>query len=123
MIRTLFALSLCLAAPAAAQDEMLYYSADGDIYVLALNENGAVLTSKYPKAWFTGQGADFDIDVRHSIFYFGKSCDAYHDVYGEGTWGWSNFVFGAHFENRYTLLFPRQELIQPEEWLMACMDF
>ena len=108
MCRWILVFLLVLAVPAAAQ--MPYYvSNGGDEYEISHNANGAVLTSVYPKAWFIEGGANSRVVRGRTVFYFGKSCDVFHEVFGQGTWGWANGGFGAEFES-FRLMFPRQEI-------------
>lgn len=106
--------SLCVACPesmpeASAQD-FVYISSDGDEYTYVANENGAVLTSVYPKHYWVGQGAATTTVKGLDVFYFGKDCDATHKYHGTGTWGWANGGFGADFDD-FSLRFPRQETL------------
>ena len=102
-----------IAAPSGAQD-MAYISADGHQYDLECNANGMVLTSRHPVSRFSGTGAMTEVTTGIENIFLGKSCDAAHGVYGEGTWGWANGGFGAEFPD-YRIMFPRQELSCPDE--------
>ena len=111
MKRLFPALITCaLSAPAAAQDDSFYVSSTGDDYTIAANENGYVLTSRYPKARFVEAGANSYVVRGIETFYFGRNCDAVHEVFGSGKWGWANAGFGADFEGGFQFRFPRQEL-------------
>lgn len=109
MKRLFLALTLC-ATPALAGDDDYYVSSAGDDYAIAVNQNGYVLTSRYPKARFVEAGANSHVVRGRETFYFGSNCDAAHDLFGSGTWGWANGGFGADFETGFQLRFPRQEL-------------
>lgn len=105
-------LALLLAAgPVAAQD-WTYVSSYGDEYSIAKNDNGVVLRSLYPKAWFIEGGANSRVVKGIDVLYFGKSCDAFHDEFGKGRWWWINGGFGADFDN-FKISFPRQEIDVP----------
>lgn len=101
--------ALLTATPALAQSDVFYVSGAGDDYTIASNANGYVLTSRYPKARFVEAGTDSRVVRGVETFYFGKDCDAFHDLFGNGTWGWANGGFGAEFDS-FRLMFPRQEL-------------
>jgi hypothetical protein len=103
------ALLFC-AAPALAGDEDYYVSGAGDDYQVTANASGYVLTSRYPKARFVDRGAASYVVRGVETFYFGTSCDAAHEVFGNGKWGWANGGFGAEFDSGFRLMFPRQEL-------------
>ena len=107
---TISAVFLCCAAPVLAGDEEYYVSGAGDDYAITANANGYVLTSRYPKARFVEQGAASYVVRGVETFYFGKNCDAAHEVFGNGKWGWANGGFGAEFDGGFRLMFPRQEL-------------
>ena len=99
-----------LATATAASDADYHVSGAGDDYAIAVNENGYVLTSRYPKARFIEAGADSRVVRGVETFYFGRNCDAAHAVFGTGRWGWANGGFGADFPGGFQLRFPRQEL-------------
>ena len=89
-----------------------YVSSFGDEYNITLNTNGAALISLYPKAWFIEGGANSRVERGIDTLYFGKSCDAFHKLWGDGTWWWANGGFGADFEE-FSSRFPRQEIDVP----------
>jgi len=102
-------LMLVLSGMAAASEGVIYVSSHGDEYRYATNADGAVLTSLYPKAWFIEKGANSRIERGIDRLYLGKSCDAFHPVFGDGRWWWANGGFGVDFA-RFELRFPRQEI-------------
>lgn len=110
------ALSVCatllvLPSFSHAQDDVGYQavSGDGHGYSVTCNENGFVLTSLYPTFRFIENGVASRVEDGIETIYLGKSCDAYTDTFGEGTWGWANAGYIAEFE-RFSIGFPRQEL-------------
>ena len=98
-----------------------FHSLRGDIYIGELNDDGAVLRSKYPKAWFRGEPSeDHSAEEITVVIYLGKSCDALHPEYGEGNWGWWNDMFHIDFEQE-SIVFQNQELF--DHGLFGdCMD-
>jgi hypothetical protein len=105
------AIAISFAAPAFAGD-LLYFSADGHQYRYSNNENGAVLQSVNPISRFKGQGAATEIVTGTETIYLGKSCDAYSEFFGSGTWGWANGGFIIDFQ-KGAVRFPRQEIDVP----------
>ena len=93
------------ASPATGQG----YVADGMEYEIACNADGYVLTSKYPVTRMVSTPVDAEPVTGVEKIYFGKSCDAFHKVFGEGKWCWANGGFIAEFPAR-TFGFGRQEL-------------
>lgn len=83
------------------------YSSDGHSYQMTCNDNGFVLTSVYPTARFIDKGVASEVIEGFETIYLGKSCDAYHEVFGNGTWGIANGGFVASFDNN-RVGFPRQ---------------
>ena len=101
---------LGLAATSVSAETTTFHSLHGDIYIGELNDNGAVLRSKYPKAWFHGEPNDDHRAVEITVvIYLGKSCDAIHPEYGAGSWGWWNDMFHIDFQNE-SIAFQSQEL-------------
>ncbi|MFQ5622509.1 MAG: hypothetical protein ACE5FS_03840 [Paracoccaceae bacterium] len=96
--------SACAAGP--------YVSEDGHRYQLVCNDDGVVLTSDQPVSRFVGQGAGTRVVTGIEKLYLGRSCDAWHELFGTGRWGWANYGFWAEFEAR-RFEFPRQEIICP----------
>ena len=93
-----------------AEESLTFYSNEGDAYVGIFNENGAVLTSQYPKSWFHGEPyQDLQVHTKPAILYLGKDCDAVHNEYGEGSWSGANGGFGAQFGD-HVIFFGRQEV-------------
>lgn len=100
-----FAISLatCLASGASA------YVSGGHEYSSSCNPDGYVLTSLYPVVREMGQGAMTQHISGIESIYLGRSCDAFHPLYGDGSWCWANGGFVAEFaEARFG--FARQEL-------------
>jgi len=93
------------ASPLGAQQP--FVSSAGDDYAVSMNANGFAMTSLYPKARFVEQGAGSYVVRGIETFYFGVSCDALHNLFGQGTWGWANGGFGASFDG-FEIWFPRQ---------------
>ncbi|WP_157776498.1 hypothetical protein [Nitratireductor aquibiodomus] len=89
-----------------------YTSADGHQYTYASNENGAMLESINPVSRFKGQGAGTRVITGTEKLYLGKSCDAYSEVLGSGSWGWANGGFIVDFP-KASVKFPRQEITVP----------
>lgn len=111
-IPTLFSAALLLfaAIPVSTKAQQHIYVSDaGDEYVATPNANGAAFQSRYPKVRQVGSGAGRRMVRGLDKMYFGKNCDALHEVYGHGTWGWANGGFGADFEN-FAIRFPGQEV-------------
>lgn len=98
-----------LGASAAMAQGFTYVSGEGHQYRYERNENGAVLTSLYPVARFTGFGAMTRIETGTEVLYLGRDCDAYSKVLGEGNWSWANGGFVVEFDN-HRIGFPRQEI-------------
>ena len=89
-----------------------YTSSDGHDYDVTCNESGMVLESSREVSRFVGQGANTRIVTGIEKIYLGKSCDAFHTVFGAGSWGWANGGIRAEFAE-YFIGFPRQELFCP----------
>lgn len=106
----LSALVLMLASAPATATDWTYVSSLGDEYAVAANENGVVLTSIYPKAWFIEAGADSKIEKGQDVIFIGRSCDAFHKLFGNGKWEQGNGGFLVMFD-AISFGFPRQELI------------
>ena len=112
------ALSLVFGAGVAQADGFAYVSSFGDKYTASRNADGGILTSHYPKAWFVEGGASSYVEEGIDKIYFGKSCDAFHKVFGKGTFGWANGGFVVEFASGTRIGFPRQEL--PWDELLHC---
>lgn len=80
-----------LAQPALAQ--VVYTGSDGAKYQGTQNEHGERLESL---------GGNV-------VIFLGKSCDAFSEAFGTGTWGAANGGFAVNFPGR-EILFSRQEL-------------
>jgi len=102
---------LLIAALAAAGSSAAAqgYVADGMEYETSCNADGYVLTSKDPVTRLVETPVDAEPVTGVERIYFGKSCDAYHKVFGQGKWCWANGGFIAEFPN-HTFGFGRQEL-------------
>jgi hypothetical protein len=101
---------MLLAGEASAQ-----YIANHHEYDIACNENGYVLSSKYPVAHRFGKtGVETHWIVERDNLYLGKNCDAFHKHFRTGTWCWANGGFGAKFTD-FEYWFPRQELYCPND--------
>ncbi|MGR3490693.1 MAG: hypothetical protein ACU0DW_01435 [Shimia sp.] len=107
-MRSVLILLFLLTSPAWAQDRSVL-SSEGTIFEVATNENGAVLTSRYPKAFWTNAGVNSSWDIRPATIYLGLSCDVSSPDYGDGTWGWANGGFWIDFDSGLRFPFPRQE--------------
>ena len=111
--RVIFAIALGTGLPTAAQDsgdaEQTRFDDAGHIYGLACNDNGFVLNSLYPIARIVGEGADRELRQETETIYLGASCDAVHQVFGEGSWCWANGGVAIDLGERQIGL-PRQEL-------------
>ena len=98
-----------------------FYSNEGDLYFGSLNEDGVVLTSKYPKAWFHGEPSqDHTASEKRAIIFLGRSCDAVHNEYGTGIWSWWNDSFAVTFGN-HRISFANQELFDHGRFV-ACEE-
>ena len=107
---------ICLAAALAtaghAQD-LDRVSSAGHSYIVDCNEDGYVLTSRYPVGRFLGStGASTRVEVETETLYLGRSCDAFHPKFGQGQWERSNGGFVLEFNN-LRIGFPRQDLDCP----------
>jgi hypothetical protein len=107
------------AAPALA-DEAKWVSSYGDAYTAVENQNGVILTSVYPKFWYVEQGATSYVVEGPDLIYLGTSCDAFHKVFGKGTFSWGNGGFRVEFEDGMVIGFPRQEIAWNS--LSGCMN-
>lgn len=109
VILAIFSLLVVLVVTGRARAED-YISSSGHSYILSCNKDGYVLTSRYPVSRWIGEGYQTRAITDREAIYLGKSCDAFHEVLGKGTWGWANGGFAATFENDTRIGFPRQEL-------------
>lgn len=83
-------------------------SSDGHSYAVTCNENGFMLISTYPVSRFIENGVFSTVREGIETIYLGKSCDAYTEAYGDGTWGLANGGYAISFDD-YRIGFPRQE--------------
>ena len=121
MLRMICTVLLIAPSIATAQQTMEFWSSDGDAYLGILQDGGAVLVSKYPKAWFHGESSEDHTVIEQSArIYFGKSCEAKHSEYGQGTWSWWNDNFTASFQGR-RISFGNQELFD-HSLFASCED-
>lgn len=104
----LFGAAVLLAG--AAQAAETYVSDLGDDYVLVANPDGMILSSVHPKAWFIEAGTDSRVERGTDVIFLGRSCDAFHRLWGKGTWGQANGGFRVAFPGGRDYGFPRQEL-------------
>lgn len=81
------------------------YLSDGHEYDLKCTSDGYKLRSKHPVSRAVDGSAVLEVEV----LYLGKSCDAVHHLFGDGTWCWANGGFVAEFAD-HRFAFPRQEL-------------
>ena len=81
-------------------------------YNVSCTADGYVLTSLYPLTRAIGTGAATQWIKGKEKIYFGRSCDAFHKLYGKGKWCWANGGFTAEFPG-YSFDFARQELRCP----------
>ena len=107
----LIAVLACFASIEAGGAE---YVSDGHVYDMECTGDGYRFTSKYPVARTVGSGADSHIVTKPEKLYLGRDCDAYHEIFGNGTWCWANGGFVAEFTDM-KFGFGRQELwCEPE---------
>lgn len=104
------ALVLIMASAPVIAEDWTYVSSLGDEYAVLANENGVVLTSLYPKAWFIEAGIQSTIEKGHDVIFLGRSCDAFHKLFGNGKWVQANGAFLVTFD-AISFGFPRQELV------------
>lgn len=104
--------SIAAVAAIASSVPASAYVADDIEYDIACNADGYVLTSKQQVTRLVTTPVDAEPVVGIEKVYFGKSCDAFHKLYGKGKWCWANGGFLAEFPN-HTFGFGRQELNCP----------
>lgn len=106
-MRLFLTILLMLFAVKAGAREL---TSGGHIYEQTCNSAGFVLTSKFPVSRTVGNvGALQRQVVGIEKLYLGKSCDAFHKLYGYGEWCWANGGIRADFSEG-GFGFPRQEL-------------
>ena len=81
----------------------------GHDYADTCNANGFVLTSKHPVVRKIRQDAKTKEFAGIEKIYLGRRCDAFHPIFGKGSWCWGNGGFRVDFEN-FEFGFARQEL-------------
>ena len=106
MAKLLLGAGLATGGPSAAAQG---YVADGTEYEISCNANGYLLTSKESVTRMTETPVDAEPVTGIEKIYFGRSCDAYHRLFGQGKWCWANGGFIAEFP-AHTFGFGRQEL-------------
>lgn len=99
-------LSLCIALNAGGASA---YVSGGHEYEASCNADGYVLISKFPVTRTIGQGASTQYISGIEKLYLGRSCDAFHALYGTGQWCWANGGFKADFADAM-FGFARQDL-------------
>lgn len=110
MVKWLAIIVVSLGTPAKAKNPQQFWSNEDDVYFCVIDENEAILTSRFPKSWYHGESSDdLQVHTKPAIIYFGKDCLAMHNEYGKGTWSGANGAFGATFGD-HTIYFDRQEL-------------
>lgn len=112
------ALIALIALPALADDAR--YIGDNHEWAVSCNQNGYVLKSVNPVSRVTGIGAASDFVTSRETLTLGKSCDALHSVFGEGSWCFANGGFGAEFPD-HGIFFPRQEIWCEPDPDAACL--
>ena len=91
-----------------------YLSDDGDEYTIRYNKNGAILTS-VNKKHYAENNASGRVHSKYLKLYLGQDCDAFSNVYGHGSWEWTNGGFVIHYSEK-DFGFLRQKVDIP------CMD-
>lgn len=97
---TTIAAGVFMASAVSASAELLRHDTTGLPYLASENENGIVMRSD------------------KGTLYLGKNCDAFHTVYGAGTWDWANGGFRAVLGNRI-IGFPRSD-VPGQEFYAPC---
>jgi hypothetical protein len=85
------------------------YVSEGHEYNLKCDSNGYTLNSIGNVVRTIGTGAGTRFYKSKEKIFLGRSCDAYHKLYGIGEWCWANGGFQASFPLKQ-FDFPRQEL-------------
>lgn len=118
------AFTLCPAfALAEGAGDNRAFSSDGHSYKMICNENGFVLTSEYPTARIIENGVLSEVIEGIETVYLGKTCDAFTQAFGEGTWGLANGGFAVNFDD-FRIGFPRQgPFCEPGEGEAVMFDF
>ena len=110
MIRVLLSIAAMLLAGAAWAQGTQYLSTDGALFTFEKNQYGAVLTSVAPKdePLIVMDEPVSPIDVG-DVLYLGRSCDAFSQEFGDGSWNWTNGGFIVDFPG-LRVAFPGQEI-------------
>lgn len=103
--------TLCIIFAASSANA---YVAGGHEYDATCNADGYILTSKYPVARASGQGAGTVYTSGIEKLYLGRSCDAFHAGFGNGQWCWANGGFLVTY-SEIEFGFGRQELTCPSD--------
>ncbi len=100
---------LLILALGGAQPVAAGYVADNHDWELTCTADGFQLRSIYPVARFFEGGAASRVTSERETLFLGRSCDAAHKHFGQGSWCWGNGGFRAEFAD-HMIGFPRQEL-------------
>ncbi len=106
MLRVFGGVLSMVASMAAAQD-LRFVSTDGDLFAFEENRHGAVLTA-LPSDGAAIIGTPGQRLTRSGdIVYLGRSCDAFSERFGGGSWRWTDGGFIVFF-GATRLSFPGQ---------------
>ena len=81
------ALAFPLTVAAQETESSRVFSSGGHAYDITCNENGFILASRYPTFRLIENGVFSTVVEGIETVYLGKSCDAYTESYGDGSWG------------------------------------
>lgn len=121
-MRFLVSLSLALILSiTSASAQHVRTSASGYEYSLTCNSNGYVLTPTNPLHVFADTSIASSLIRGTEVIFLGRSCDAFSQTLGGGTWCWANGGFSADLGST-SISFPRQELYcaRPADLGSAC---
>lgn len=93
----------------SASAQHVHTSASGFEYSITCNSNGYVLTPTNPLHVFADTSVASSVIRGTELIYLGRSCDAFSQTLGGGTWCWANGGFSADLGST-SISFPRQEL-------------
>lgn len=110
MIRVLLSIVAIFMSGAAGAQTTQYLSTDGALFAFEKNQHGAVLTSVEPKdaPLIVNDAGAPRIDVG-DVLYLGRSCDAFSQEFGDGSWSWTNGGFIVEFPG-IRVAFPGQAI-------------